>query len=520
MSWFLSAQPLLPDLIRNNAAQRPTQAAVVFGERKLTWPELDADLNRVAHVLLAQGLNSGDRVAILMQNSLEMLEVMLGTMCAGLVAVPLNVAVSDDGIEKQINDCEASAIIACDTHSARLDAMRSRLPATIGKRRITLQKREGWLQLAELMSQASAAPPDVNITAGQACNIIYSSGTTGLPKGIVHSHACRMAWAYNMSIALRYHCDARALISLGLYSNITWVTMLATILCGGTLVLMPAFDVVACLRLIETQRITHSSMVPVQFQRLLAEPTFDSFKLESINALMCCGSPLHADLKRQIVDRFPGDFIELYGLTEGLVTTQSPADAAINPESVGRACPGQSLQIIGNDNKPVAPGEPGEIVGYSDLLMSGYLNRDAANEEASWTDDKGRRWLRTGDIGRIDADGNLYIVDRKKDLIISGGQNIYPADIEAVIAQNPRVVDVAVVGVVSERWGEAPLAVVAGQGIDALALLRWTNERVGRQQKIAAVEIIDELPRNPNGKILKRELRERFANVLREPVKN
>ncbi|MDZ7768895.1 MAG: AMP-binding protein [Woeseiaceae bacterium] len=198
------------------------------------------------------------------------------------------------------------------------------------------------------------------------------------------------------------------------------------------------------------------------------------------------------------------------------MTIQSPADALQNPATVGKPCPGQYLCILDNDDRPVAPGEAGEIVGYGRLLMSGYLNRDDASEEATWVDDLGRRWLRTGDIGRLDDDGNLYLVDRKKDMITSGGQNIYPADIEAVVAAFPGVRDVAVIGVTSERWGESPLAVVCGSGIDADELMQWSNERLGKQQRIADVRVIDELPRNPNGKVLKRELRKEFADALRE----
>ncbi|MEQ8206250.1 MAG: AMP-binding protein [Woeseia sp.] len=247
---------------------------------------------------------------------------------------------------------------------------------------------------------------------------------------------------------------------------------------------------------------------------MLADPAFSDFDLSSVQAFMCCGSPLLADLKKQIIASFPGEFIELYGLTEGLVTIQSPADAARNPLSVGRPCPGQVLRILDAEDRPVSNGEAGEIVGYGRLLMSGYLNRDSANAETTWTDELGRRWLRTGDIGRLDSDGNLYLVDRKKDMIISGGQNIYPADIEAVAAQHPDVVDVAVIGVQSEQWGESPFAVVTGSGIDSDQLLRWINERVGKQQRIAALAVVDELPRNPNGKVLKRDLRQRFKNTL------
>lgn len=515
MSWFQAAEPLLPDIIRLNAEWRGNHPALRCDGATVTWRELGESLDRVANAYAALGLAAGDRIAILMQNSPEMLEVMLGAVCGGYVAVPLNVSVADDGIEKQIGDCAARAVIASPEHTGRLERMK--LPDGIGQRRIsTGETRAGWLDFAALKADADARPPVTSIIASDACNIIYSSGTTGLPKGIVHSHACRMAWAYDMTAALRYHSDARTLISLGLYSNITWVTMLNTILCGGTLVLMRSYDVGGCLALIEREGVTHAGMVPVQFQRLLDAPAFDDADLSSLESLMCCGSPLHADLKTRIVERIPGDFIELYGLTEGLVTIQSPVDALRNPATVGKPCPGQYLCILDNDDRPVAPGEAGEIVGYGRLLMSGYLNRDDASKEATWVDDLGRRWLRTGDIGRLDDDGNLYLVDRKKDMIISGGQNIYPADIEVVIAAHPGVHDVAVIGVNSERWGESPLAVVCGSGIDASELMQWSNERLGKQQRIAGVRVIDELPRNPNGKVLKRELRKAFVDALRE----
>jgi acyl-CoA synthetase (AMP-forming)/AMP-acid ligase II len=515
MSWFEGGRTVIPDVIRLNAEWRGNQAAVRAGEEELSWKELAEKCDRMANGLAELGLMPGDRVVVLMQNSMEMLVALLGSICGGYVAVPLNVAVSDEGIELQIKDCAAAALIVSTAHAQRIESMLDALPAAARTRNILAgEARAGWLDFATLLQTAESRRAGVPISPGQACNIIYSSGTTGLPKGIVHSHQCRMAWAYDMSIALRYHSDARTLLSLGLYSNITWVAMLNTILCGGTLVIARSFSAEDCLATIEVERITHSAMVPVQFQRLLEVPQFDHYDLGSIESLMCCGSPLHVDLKKEILARFPGDFIELYGLTEGLVTIQSPTDAAELPESVGKPCPGQHLVILGDDDEPVPAGEAGEIAGYGSLLMSGYLNRDDESASATWTDSLGRRWLRTGDIGRVDKDGNLFIVDRKKDLIISGGQNIYPADIEAVIAMHPQVSDVAVVGVASRKWGESPIAVVCGQNVDAEMLLDWVNGRLGRQQRVAAVQIVDELPRNPNGKILKRELRDRFATVL------
>ena len=182
--------------------------------------------------------------------------------------------------------------------------------------------------------------PLSDIEPGDECNIIYSSGTTGLPKGIVHDHSCRVAWASDMAVALRYHSGARTLFNLGLFSNISWVAMLATIFAGGTIVVQRRFDVAQCLELIQREKITHTVMVPLQFQKMLEYERYDDYDLSSLDAYMCCGSPLAVALKQDIVKRMPGDFIELYGLTEGLVTILSPEDMLEKVESVGRAVPG------------------------------------------------------------------------------------------------------------------------------------------------------------------------------------
>lgn len=444
-----------------------------------------------------------------MDNSLEMAHVMLGAIYGGYVAVPINTSVSEEAAASMIEDCEAAVIVASDQHIRRIE-QRS---LTDALRVASGTTAPGWTELKSIMA---AEPLQEGYTPlpSSDCNVIYSSGTTGLPKGIVHSHFCRMAWANDMALALRYHSGARTICSLGLYSNITWVALLATMLVGGSVHILPRFSIRGFLELVESAGITHGAMVPVQFQRLLADPALDEFDLASVESLMCCGSPLLPELKRAIIDNLPGDLIELYGLTEGLVTTLAPEDVENKLESVGLPCPGQRLKILRADDTEADVDEPGEIVGYGRLLMSGYLNRDDANEEASWTDSSGRRWLRTGDIGKLDSDGFLYLVDRKKDMILSGGQNIYPADIEAVLGEHPDVDDVAVIGVQSAAWGETPLAViVSASAVDVSELKDWLNARVGKQQRVADIVQLDELPRNPNGKILKRNLRQLFADV-------
>jgi acyl-CoA synthetase (AMP-forming)/AMP-acid ligase II len=231
---------------------------------------------------------------------------------------------------------------------------------------------------------------------------------------------------------------------------------------------------------------------------------------------MCCGSPLTPTLKAETIRRLGCELIELYGLTEGLITTLAPEDVERKLASVGKPLPGTDLRILGPDDREVGPGETGEIVGRGRIVMAGYHARPDANAEATWTDEQGRRWLRTGDIGRLDDEGFLYIVDRKKDMILTGGQNVYPADIEIVMLGHPDVAEVAVIAVPSEKWGETPLAVVvprSGAQPDPAALAAWTNERVGRQQRVSGVVLRDSLPRNPNGKILKRELRAELARA-------
>jgi acyl-CoA synthetase (AMP-forming)/AMP-acid ligase II len=313
-------------------------------------------------------------------------------------------------------------------------------------------------------------------------------------------------------MALRYHSGAVTICAIGLYSNIMWVSMLATILQGGTIVVLPAFSAAGLLSEIERRRVTHGALVPVQLQRLLEYPGLATHDLRSLQTIMCCGSPLPPAIKRGARDALGCELIELYGLTEGIVTTLAPEDFDRKLESVGKPIPGQLLEILADDDRIAPAGVAGEIVGCGRLAMEGYHHRPEATAEATWIDAAGRRWLRTGDIGRLDAEGFLTIVDRKKDMILSGGQNVYPADIEMVMRTHPAVADVAVIGVPSARWGETPLAVVvlrtdAGTGVAAGELIDWTNARVGKQQRISGVEFRDMLPRNPNGKVLKRELR-------------
>jgi len=515
MSWFQAPMPLVPDLIAQNGRWLADRPALIDGAVTLSWCEFATATARVANGLAELGVRPRERVAVLMDSRLETVLTLFGIVRSGAVAVPLNGSINDAAVAAMCADAGCIAVFASGYQCARIDALRSR-GALSARHFIGCDSPgQGWRDFQAFIEGQTPTAPAVAIAPDDECNLIYSSGTTALPKGIIHTHACRMHWAYDAALALRYRNGCRTLISLGLFSNISWVTMLSTILVGGTMVLLRAFGPREALAVVEAERITHGAFVPVQLERLLAYPERRAFRTNSLETLMCCGAPLIAEVKRGFAREFDCQLIELYGLTEGLFTILEPEQLERKVLSVGKPVLGSDIRVLGEDDREVAPGETGEIVGRGRLVMAGYHARDEPNREATWTDSAGAQWLRTGDIGRIDAEGFLYIVDRKKDMILSGGQNIYPTDIEGIMREHPAVAEVAVIGIASERWGETPLAVVvlrSGHTMVATELLEWTNARVGKQQRVGGVVWRESLPRNPNGKVLKRELRREYTS--------
>jgi acyl-CoA synthetase (AMP-forming)/AMP-acid ligase II len=507
--------PLMADVLRLNGRWRVGESAVRCGDTVLDWRAFDAATERVANAFVALGLRPGDAVGIVMNNGIAMVEAIFGAMKAGACVVPLNLSVSDEAAFGMLSDAAVRAVVATPAQRARLEPMRLRLPGVVRDGWICVDGGAGWADYATWRDSASGERCPVEPRPDDPCNIIYSSGTTALPKGIVHSHRRRIEWAYDCGVALRYHSGAVAICPVGLFSNISWLAMLCAFLAGGSIVVMEHFDAAEFLRLVERHRCTHVAMVPLQFQLVLEHAEFPRGGLASMRAACTVGSPMLPAMKQRVAREFGCELIELYGLTEGIITTLDPEDLEAHAESVGKPVPGTDLKIIDDDGRELPAGEAGEIVGWSRFVMSGYHGRPDATAEAIWRDAAGRPWLRTGDIGRLDADGYLYLVDRKKDMILSGGQNIYPADIEAVLKTHEAVFDCAVIGIPHEKWGETPLGLVVrragNEALAAEALREWANARLGRQQRLSRVEFVADLPRNPNGKLLKRELRKQYG---------
>ena len=473
---------------------------------------------RFANALLDLGVEPGDRIGLLMSNGLPMVQAIFGVIRCGATVVPLNTSVTNDAAANMLNDAQVTTLVVTQDLLDRGITISDNLHQThiriVDVYPDAVETRQEWLSLETLCASAQVSPPNVHIDPEDIVNIIYSSGTTGTPKGIAHDHIGRRDWTYDIALALRYHSRARTLLTIGLYSNISWVAMLSTLLVGGAIVLEKQFNPVHCLNSIRDYRITHLAMVPIQYQRFTDELKRNAgADVSSMQAMMSCGSPLREPLKRELFTYFDCGIIELYGLTEGIITTLEPEDADGRWSSVGRPLIGTDIEIIGDNDQKLGRGEIGEIVSRGRIAMPSYWNRPEADKEATWIDKNQRTWLRSGDIGYVDADGYLYIVDRKKDMILSGGQNIYPQDLEAVVARHEGVFDVAVIGMASLTWGETPVALLVPEPnvvLDPAKVKDWANRQLGKQQRLADVILIDELPRNPNGKILKRELREVF----------
>jgi acyl-CoA synthetase (AMP-forming)/AMP-acid ligase II len=326
-----------------------------------------------------------------------------------------------------------------------------------------------------------------------------------------------MRWGHIQRAAMSgYGPGAVTLIATPLYSNTTLVSVVPTLAHGGSVVLMPKFDAAEYLRLAQAERATHTMLVPVQYQRLMARPDFERFDLSSFRFKFSTSAPFHAELKSDVLKRWPGALVEYYGMTEGGGTCI--LQAHLFPDklhTVGQPAEGHDIRLIDEDGREIArtPGGAsegsGEVVGRSMAMMTGYHRQPGKTAEAEWFDDQGRRYIRTGDVGRFDDDGFLILHDRRKDMVISGGFNVYPSDLEAVLRRHPAVLDAAVVGVPSVEWGETPVAFVVLRDDTAPEAVReWVNGQVGKTQRLAAIRAIDELPRSAIGKVLKRELRE------------
>ena len=497
-------------LLPRHARYRGDHVALVVGGRQLSFCDLNHTVNCLANALLREGLRKGDKIATVLPNCLELMVAYWAAAKTGLVIVPMSPMLQDGGLVSLLGDSDSVLVLGHASFADTFARIRDRLPAIGGDRWILVGddvSRPGFRTYSALVEGASADnPPDAGLSDDDLYNIMYSSGTTGLPKGIVHTHYVRAMYCTLFAQAFRISPESVVLHAGSIVFNGAMVDLMPWMFVGGSYILHESFDAARVIEDIAAWRVTHIILVPAQITAILESPAYTPQKLSSLEMLHNLGAPLHVRFKERINAELPGRFYELYGLTEGFMTILDKHDSIRKLGSVGCPPPFMEIRILREDGSDCAAGEVGEICGRSPCMMPGYYKRPDLTALAIVDG-----WLHTGDAGYLDDDGYLFLVDRIKDMIIVGGVNVYPHDIEDVLMAHPDVREVAVFGVQDAKWGEVPVAAVAlrsGAQLDKKALIDWANTHVDAKfQRIKDVVFYQDFPRNAAGKTLKREMR-------------
>ena len=500
----------LATLISRHARYRPDATAVVFGDERLTYGQFGARVARAANLLRSLGIGKGDKVATVLGNALEALELIWAVPAVGAALVPLSPLLTSTGLGSLLRDSDAKCLVSQRSMLSTLAAIGAELAPLLPGRVLLIDGASGEFGDYGALTAAQAATfvPDT-CGADDLFNIMYTSGTTGLPKGIMHSHYVRSMYCLLMASAFRMTPESRTLHAGAIVFNGAYVTLMPTFYLGGTYLLLKHFDADATIAAIERERITHIVLVPTQIIAILASKQYRPERLTSLECILSLGAPLLQEHKNRLNADLPRRFYELYGCTEGFITILDRDEAVRKSGSVGHPTQHFEMRIVDAAGHDLPSGEIGEIIGRGPIRMQGYYKRADLTAQAVRDG-----WVYTGDVGYTDDEGYLYLVDRKKDMIDSGGMKVYPKDVEEIAAHHPAIREVAVFGVPHHKWGETPLAAVTlldGAEATAEELRDWINERVAaRYQRVSEVVIMKDFPRSAAGKILKREMREPY----------
>lgn len=496
--------------LKVHAKNRPNDVAVVYGNKSLTFRELYRRVTALANSLLEMGIQKGDHVALYMRNRIEMMEALYAISTIGAVSVPINYMVAGENLATLLNQSDARYIFVEIEQLEKFEHIIGRLDSIVEKTTILIDSasQKAYVQYEPLVAKGSTEELNVAVHSSDLFAILFSSGTTSEPKGIMVTHEKNVYRILRSAIDWKTGASDVMLITVPIYHAVGFGLIFRPAILGVKVVITREFDPETTLRLIERQQISQAFFVPPQYVALLQVPTFAEHDLRSLQLLISAGSPLAKDVKKRITENFGCGLLEFFGSSEtGAYIIQQPKDVIWKTASIGQQVGYMEVRLLDGNEKDVGIGEEGEFAVRGPLLFCGYYKQADETEEAFLPGG----WFKTGDMGKVDGDGFYYLLDRKKDMIISGGVNVYPRDIEQAIHTHPDVLEVAVIGIPDEKWGEAVKAYVVlrkGRKQSENTLITFANSHLANYQKVKELVFLEKLPRNPSGKILKRQLRE------------
>lgn len=510
----LSKQMVLGEIARKWANKIPDKDAFIVGNKHYTFSQFNDRVNRFANALSALNIRKGDKVALLFMNCVEILEGYFAAGKIGAVAVPLNFRLAPNEYIYQLNQSESKAFIFQEQFIDLVNKIRPETQNIANYIVVGENEYENCLNYDRMLEQSSADEPGIYVDDDDPLYIMYTAGTTGRPKGILITHKNVFVERVNLILELGLGFDDRALCVPPIFHTGATCVCTTFFFLGCTTVILERFELEKILPLIDKEKITCVLLMPVMWTFLLNMPDIIKYDTNSLKFAVTGASIMPIELKEKIMKQFPNaGMFDLYGLTECTTnaTIIKPKDAYRKPGSIGKALINVETRVVGEDGEDVPVGQPGELILKGQTIMKEVFNNPEATSQAIKDG-----WLYTGDVVKMDEEGYLYIVDRKKDMIISGGENVYPAEVEAALFRHPKIKESAVIGVPDSTWGENVLAVIVpeeGADITENEVIEFCKENIASYKKPKSVVFRDDLPRNPSGKILKTELRKIYGKV-------
>jgi len=507
----------LGEILRVNAVKFPKQIAFCDASRHFTYPQTNLRVNRLANALVGLGVEKGDKVSCFMENSIEICELYLACAKIGAVINPINFRLVGPEVEYIVNDADAKVMMVDDEFVPMVEEIKAKL-TSVSDFVVVGEAAAGFHEYEVLLAGGDDNEPDVNVAPADPWILLYTSGTTGRPKGVIRSHESYISFYLINGADFYFSYRDMILTCMPLcHVNTTFFSFAATYFGGGNYI-QPAraFRPEKILKIIEQEKITFLSLIPTHYNLIfsLDQETLDSFDLSSIVKLLCSSAPARKEHKEAIMKLIPGvKLYEGYGSTEaGIVTTLMPEDQMRKPGSIGKESSGTDLiKILDENGNEVAPGEVGELYSRGPMLFDYYYKLPEVTAESFQGE-----YFSAGDMARRDEEGYYYLVDRKKNMIITGGENVYPSEVENVLAAHDAIFDVAVVGLPHEKWGEEVSAVIIlkdDHKLDEKDVVDYCRAQLAPYKCPKKIFFIaaDEMPRTGTGKILHRILRERYA---------